>query len=212
MQIPKKSSYVTVEEYLTAEECATVKHEYLDGQVYAMTGATGRHRTIVGNIYSALRMHLKGSNCRADFVDAQVNVVATNSIYYPDVVVSCGEFDEESMAVSNPVLIVEVLSRSTAAIDKREKLFAYRKVPTLKEYLIVHQRSKHVEVYRKDTNDKWNLVVYRQGEAELESIPCGGFRLGLDVIYEDVTWLQDKDPHVTEEGANYDLGQGELDW
>lgn len=214
MRVPKSPSYVTVEEYLQSEKCASVRHEYVDGQVYAMTGATRRHRVIAGNIYSALRSHLKGSRCLVDMSEAQVYVEATNSFYYPDVVVSCGESDEESMAVSNPVLIVEVLSRSSANIDKREKLFAYRKIATLKEYLIVHQRRKLLALHRKDENGQWEVFEIKHGEGELElaSMPCGTLTLPFEVIYEGTKWHPDNDWMVRDEQAHYSPEEDILEW
>ncbi len=187
------------------EESASVKHEYVDGQVYAMTGATGRHRLITGNIYSALRTHLKGSSCHADFSDAQVHVEATNSFYYPDLVVSCGEFNQNSMQVLDPVLIIEVLSRSSAAIDRREKLFAYRKIDSLKEYAIVHQFIKRVEIHRKSDEGLWKMFEVHEGNIELESMPCGPLSLALELIYEEVKFEAGTDGLISEEGAQFFL-------
>lgn len=106
----------SAEEYLANEMESATKHEFVDGQVFAMTGATGRHRKIAGNIYRALHSHLKGSACHADISDAMIHVEHTNSYYYPDVIVSCDSFAEDKMLVEKPVLIVEVLSPSTAAV------------------------------------------------------------------------------------------------
>lgn len=210
MESKKKLSYITAEEYLANEECASIKHEFVDGQVYAMTGATGRHRKIAGNIYSALRSHLKGSGCHADIADAMVHVQHTNSYYYPDVLVSCGSFDEEAMLVESPVLIVEVLSRSTAAIDRREKLYAYKRLNSLREYLIVHQRTQKVELHRKNAYGEWELYEFTQDAVSLESLPIGKIVIPLEVIYEDVDWTNKSGWQVSEDSP---LAADEvLDW
>ncbi len=211
MPVRKPSSF-TVDEYLKNEEIASVRHEFVNGYVYAMTGATGRHRIITDNIHAAFRAYLKGSSCRADSSNAQVYVEANNSFYYPDVVVSCGDVDYESMSVANPILIVEVLSRSTAAIDKREKLFAYEKIPTLSEYLIVHQRTKRAELHRKNDEEIWETLEYRDEDIELISMPCGPFKLLMDVIYEDVKWNSIDGLQVQDEVANYHPVAEEFDW
>src|ERR1700678_3274194 len=113
--------YITAEEYLTEEAHAPLKHEYVDGRVFVMTGSTLRHNIIASNIQSILRTHVRGSRCRAYIADVKVKVESTNSFYYPDVMVSCDKYDDKSVFTCNPELVVEVLSRSTAAIDRREK-------------------------------------------------------------------------------------------
>jgi Uma2 family endonuclease len=127
MSVPGNVAHMSVDEYLSSEEHASVRREYVDGRVFAMTGVTKRHNIIAGNIYSILRAHVRGSQCRAYISDVKVRVEAANSFYYPDVMVSCEPFDHKSVFTSTPRLIVEVLSRSTAAIDRREKVLAYSK-------------------------------------------------------------------------------------
>src|SRR5271156_6653396 len=133
MSVPKPV-YLTVERYLEEEERAALRHEYVDGRIFAMTGATRRHNIIAGNIYSMLRSHVRGSRCRAYVSDVKVHVESTNSFYYPDVMVSCDAYDAKAVFTDHPLVIVEVLSRSTAAIDRREKVLAYRKIESLREY------------------------------------------------------------------------------
>ncbi len=121
MSHASKLTKMTVDEYMAFEMRATVRHEFVDGRLFAMSGATKRHNIIAGNIYSILRAHVRGSQCRAYVSDVKARVESMNIFYYPDVMVSCDLFDKDSTFAARPVLIVEVLSRSTAAIDRREK-------------------------------------------------------------------------------------------
>jgi Uma2 family endonuclease len=212
MRSPRKSSYVTVEEYLKAEECASVKHEYVDGQVYAMTGVVRRHRAITRNIFRELDSFIKGSGCEVAVGDAQVHIEETNSFYYPDIVVSCGAIDDDAIVVSDAVLVVEVLSRSTASIDKREKVFAYRKVPTIVEYLIVHQKTKHLELRRKNSDGQWDVFDIIHDGVELESMPCGKIFLSLDLIYEGVACGESSGGMVREDSSNYSTDDADEVW
>ena len=140
MPAAKNPKRMTVEEYLSFEEKSQTKHEYVDGFVFAMTGASARHNIISGNVFSLLRAHVKGSQCRAFIMDMKARVEISNCFYYPDVIVSCGKLNDEAVVAPDPVLIVEVLSPSTASVDRREKLLAYQQVPSLREYMVVHQR------------------------------------------------------------------------
>ncbi len=194
MSTTAKRLFLTIDEYLAQEEHASVRHEYLDGQTFAMTGSTMRHCMIVGNIYCALRAHLQGGPCKAYTNDVKVSVVKANSIYYPDVVVACGAFKGTDLFATNPVLIVEVLSPSTAVIDRREKLVAYRQIESVQEYLLVHQKKQMVQLHRKNHEHHWDIlepVVI--GKIKLESVPSGALEMSLDAIYEGVDWPRRED-------------------
>src|SRR5437868_14877821 len=110
MAIPKYQLYMSVEEYLAFEETASLRHEFVDGQVFAMVGTTLRHNIISANLQSILQTHLRGSSCRAFISDVKVRVEATNSFYYPDIMVSCKPLDTSGTVITEPVLLVEVLS------------------------------------------------------------------------------------------------------
>ncbi len=191
MAISKNHLFMSVEDFLTFESAAPGRHEYVDGQVFAMVGSTMRHNIISSNIQSILQTQLRGGSCRAFISDVKVRVEATNSFYYPDVVVSCKPLDTSGTVVTEPVLLVEVLSPSTAATDKREKLVAYLKILTLKEYLIVYQSKKRIEVYRKGLDGHWKIpeVVELQNTLEIHSLPKR-LSIALDAIYEDVDWVE----------------------
>jgi len=211
MPVPNKIAYVSAEQYLSMEERASVRHEYVGGQVFAMAGATKRHNVIALNIGSILRSHVTGSQCRAYVSDIKARVEATNSFYYPDVMVAFDKHDDSSVYTAHPVLIVEILSRSTATIDRREKVLAYRQIASLREYLIVHQTNKKAELHRRNEQGAWDILEFSHGaELQLESIPVGPLKFPIDAIYEDVDWSQDSDWMVREESEQN--GQVSLEW
>lgn len=176
---------MTEEEYLREEERATVRHEYVDGYVFAMTGSTEAHNVICGNIFSFLHGLMIGGPCRAFMNDMKVHAKLSRSYYYPDIMVTCEPFDPNSVFKSTPVLLVEILSPSTSAIDRREKLIAYRKIESLKEYLIVHQDQQKVEIHRRADNSIWEtFVLTASDDLVIESLPERKVLLPFSVIYQ----------------------------
>lgn len=188
MSLPARFLNMSVAEYLRAEETNDVKHEFVDGQVYAMTGASEAHNVIAANMLTLLREHVRGSGCRAFMADMKLRVEANNSFYYPDVMVTCEAYDSKSLYKESPVLICEVLSPSTMEIDRREKLAAYKQLPDLREYLVIHQDQRRVEVYRKDINGHWQLHIVQTGDIELSSMPNGALSVPVESIYEDTAF------------------------
>lgn len=192
-------NYMTEEEYLRKEERATVRHEFVDGYVFAMTGATDAHNVICGNIFSFLHGQLSGGPCRAYINDMKLHIKSARSYYYPDIMVTCEPFDARSISKSAPMLIVEVLSPSTSAIDRREKLMAYRKLENLKEYLIVYQDRQQVEIHHRSSDLEWECLVLTAGdELFLEALPDGKVLLPFDVIYRGY-----EPPRVVKEIEDY---------
>lgn len=155
-------------EYLALEARSPVRHEYIAGEVFAMTGATVRHNIISLNIATALRTHLRGTPCRALMEGVKLYLKKERSYFYPDVMVTCEsrllELDAETQVVDSPVLVVEVLSPSTEGIDRREKLRAYRTLPSLKEYAMVSQDECRVELYRRRGDISWDIITYEPGD------------------------------------------------
>jgi Uma2 family endonuclease len=129
---------LTVEEYLQLEESATVRHEYVGGEIFAMVGATKRQNRIVGNIFARLWGVARGGDCRVYSEGVKLRV-AEDVIYYPDVMVACGPEGEDPLVEDDPCLVVEVVSPRTETTDRREKLAAYKRMPGLRAYLIVAQ-------------------------------------------------------------------------
>ena len=172
---------LSIEEYLAFEERSPLRHEYVAGEVYAMSGVTTRHNVITLNIVAALRGGARGRGCRVFATDVKLRVA--DRVYYPDVMVACGAAADVEQIVEQPVLVVEVTSPSTRATDRREKLEAYRRIPSLATYLIVDQRRRHVLVYARDADATWLRDEADHGEL---SLPALAQRITFDDIYEDV--------------------------
>ncbi|KQW44658.1 MULTISPECIES: Uma2 family endonuclease [unclassified Roseateles] len=163
---PVLKSGFSADDYLAWEAAQTERHEYVHGEVFNMAGAEDRHVTAAGNVYMALRQHLAGSACRAYLQDMKVQAAAGNAFFYPDVLVTCSAADRLSPLVKRePVLLVEVLSPSTAAYDRGEKFAHYRSIASLAEYVLVDLDSRRVDVYRKGGDGLWVLHPFAAGEA-----------------------------------------------
>lgn len=178
----------TAEEYLQLEQSSEIRHEYLAGQVFAMSGGSKQHNLIAGNIYSRLRSHLRGGSCSVFMSDMKVRIQLANQnksiFYYPDVIVSCDTDDQDRFSLNYPCLIIEVLSPSTELTDRREKLVNYRNLETLQEYVLVSQDEIKVEVYRQDDQGNWSLTILgKDDELQLNSV---GLNITMSDIYEDV--------------------------
>ncbi|MEO5659230.1 MAG: Uma2 family endonuclease [Polaromonas sp.] len=152
-------------DYLAWEPAQLERHEFLDGEVFAMAGAEDRHVTVAGNLYIALRQHLSGSPCRTYMSDMRLQVAAANSYFYPDVLVTCSAADLASaMVKTEPKLIVEVLSPSTAAYDRGVKFSHYRRLASLEEYVLIDLDSRSTDGYRKGADGLWVLHPFARGE------------------------------------------------
>lgn len=174
---------MTAEEYLAFEEKSETKHEFVDGVVYAMTGARFSHALIVGNTLVALHGKLPGK-CFVVTNDSKVHVKTrwTERYYYPDLIVTCAKQYMKSVFCNEPQVIVEVLSDSTARTDRTEKFDAYRQLSSLQEYLLLHQDAPLVELYRR--GNEWTREVYK-AKAVLE-LPSLGLALEVDDLYRGV--------------------------
>ena len=185
MQAAVKDDFVSVADYLAAEEASDVRHEYLGGLVYAMAGETRDHNQISGNLYLALRRHLKAGPCRVYSSDIRVNFDIRDDeyYYYPDLVVTCDPRDTDKRFIRHPRLLIEVLSASPERVDKREKFFAYTGIASLEEYVLVAQAEKEVTVFRR-AND-WKAEKVSGARAKV-SLPSLKLTLPLTAIYEGV--------------------------
>ncbi|MDO9105151.1 MAG: Uma2 family endonuclease [Methylovulum sp.] len=172
---------MTETEYLRAEITADVKHEYIDGHVYAMSGAKKNHNLLSGNIFSNFRDHLKGTPCVTYMADMKVKAGGAN-YFYPDVVVDCNEATGDDYFTESPVIIVEVLSQATRKNDMTTKFLRYINIPTLKEYVLVEQDVVAMQIFRK--NNDWKADYYCLGDSVMfESI---GLTLTVEDIYERI--------------------------
>jgi len=176
---------MTEQEYLDFEMKSPERHEYVAGEVFAMVGASRAHNQISGNVYTLLRSLARKKGCEAFINELKVRIRPARAYYYPDVVVTCTQNDSDPYVISQPVLIVEVLSPSTEAIDRREKLLAYRQIESLKEYLIVAQDRVWAAVYRRDEAGGWWQDVIEDPEAEFE-LETVGLGITLSQVYEGV--------------------------
>ena len=180
--------YLTPETYLKLEEQSPTKHEYIDGQVYAMAGASDPHVTITLNVAADLRNHLRGSGCRVYITDMKAQIKSLNRFYYPDVMVTCDQRDKETPNYKRfPCLIIEVLSDSTEAFDRGDKFSDYQVIPTLQEYVLINTKRQRVECFRRNSEGLWVLQSYTPEESSfrLESVK---FEASLAALYEDVTF------------------------
>jgi Uma2 family endonuclease len=176
---------LTPEEYLEFERSSPVRHEYVQGLVFAMSGSAHAHNAIAGNFYAILHAHLRGSGCIAYINDMKLRVEAADCYYYPDIMVTCEKPRNDDLFVDSPVLVVEVLSPSTKQIDRREKMVAYRKLASMKEYVLVHQKAALVEIHRRESNGAWLIELCRSAEMiRLHSMPGGMLELAVDDLYE----------------------------
>jgi Uma2 family endonuclease len=170
-------------DYLLLEAASSTKHEFLDGEIYAMAGGTPLHAAIGAAIATALSNHLVGSACRVYSSDLRVRVLATGLATYPDVTVICGpvetDRDDQNAAV-NPKVVVEVLSEGTLDYDRGEKLANYKKVPSLEAVILVSQVERHIEVWQR--GEAWYRAEARAGD----SVPVNAIRCSLtvDAIYD----------------------------
>jgi Uma2 family endonuclease len=181
MATVRKVELLKVEDYLALEEKSDERHEYVDGHIYAMVGGTARHNAITLAVASSLREHLRGGSSRVFMSDMTLRT--GSSFYYPDVMVVCAAVDPGSLFQTEPALVVEVLSSSTESKDRLEKLVAYQRVASLKEYALLAQDKVRADVYRR-LGEGWQLETITSGDAlRLESVK---FSVPLEKLYDDV--------------------------
>ena len=161
------------------------KHEFWQGDVFAMTGARQSHVIVAGNCFALLKNHLRGTPCRAYIADMQLEVAAADAVFYPDVFVSCSPADLAAERVARePQVVIEVLADSTAAIDRGRKFAAYRQLPSLREYVLIDPDARTVEVFRRVKGDDW-LLAAREGERALV-LPSLDFEAPVAAVFEDL--------------------------
>lgn len=178
--------YMTPAEYLEWEAKQELRHEYLDGEVYAMTGGTLAHNTVAINLTTLIRQPVRNRNCRVFMADAKVQLSpAGNPYFYPDVAVTCHSDDKQATQfLQHPCLIIEVLSPGTEAYDRGVKFSHYRRLTSLQEYVLVSSDRINVEIFRLNDRGKWELTPYGSGEMVLfASIDFG---CEIEKLYDDV--------------------------
>lgn len=185
MTAVQKKEIISPAEYFAIEEDSQVRLELVNGQIYAMTGATGQHNTITGNIYGLFWNFLKGKPCRPFMEGMKVKI--DQNYVYPDVVVDCNFDDDNPLYAGKPTLIVEVLSPSTGIYDVGTKFDMYKAIESLEEYVIVEQSIMRIDIYRKA--DDWNATRYEKGdEVEFQSI---GLTVPIAEVYDRILFAED---------------------
>jgi Uncharacterized protein conserved in cyanobacteria len=182
--------YYTPEEYLALEETAINKSEYHDGEIVTMTGGTTNHNSIIINLIANLKFGLRGKNYSLFTSDVRLWIPQTRRYVYPDIMVIQGEpiYQENNQTVvTNPLVIIEVLSNSTKDYDRGGKFLAYRSIPEFKEYILIDQYSYHIEQFAKNSNGKWVLTEYDLEDSilTLESVE---FQIPMIEIYERINF------------------------
>lgn len=177
---------LTPDQYLQQEAQSPIKHEYFDGEICAMAGASDAHVTIAGNLFALLRSHVRGTGCRVYIADMKARIETRNRFYYPDLMVTCDPRDQATTTYKRfPKLIVEVLSDSTEAFDRGDKFADYQTLSSLHEYVIINTYHQKVECFRRRSNGLWELQYYTTatGPFHLASLNFSG---SLSALYEDV--------------------------
>lgn len=186
------STYLSPQDYLAQEVHSLVKHEYRQGQAYAMAGASDAHVTIALNLATILRNHLRGSGCRVYISDMKVQVDLANCYYYPDVMVTCDPRDTETSTYKRfPKLIVEVLSPSTSSFDRGDKFADYQTLESLQEYILINSHCPRVECFRRTEGGLWLFQSYGSrfelDTAAVLTLHSLNLEITLPELYEEVT-------------------------
>lgn len=183
----ENSAQFTPEEYFTWEEQQEYKHEYIDGEVYAMTGGSINHSEIATNFCFLLKTHLRGGGCRVLNSDARINIQESNHYVYPDVSVTCDERDRTTTKfISHPCLIVEVLSPSTEAYDRGNKFKLYRLSSSLQDYVLVNSNEMSIDLYRKNDLGEWQIINYVAGDSiDLQSV---NLTFDIEQVFEGISF------------------------
>lgn len=194
----KPQPYITEEEYLAFDRASTTKYEYYNGRIYAMTGAKEPHNLINGNTLATLHSQLRQKPCRIYASDMRVKVTKTGLNTYPDIVIICGQpqfTDSTRDTVTNPVVIIEILSDSTERYDRGTKFQNYRTIDTLRDYILIAQDHHHIEHFSRQDGGLW---VLQEATSDTDSIRILSIECTLSVqdVYEKVEFEQ-KTPEIT---------------
>lgn len=186
----KKVKYSNIMDYVELESISEIKHEYECGLILAMSGGSINHGILCGNAYSELRQKLSNNNddCKVFGSEIRIHIASADSIVYPDSMVICGKMEvskKDKNAVTNPLLVVEVLSKSTAAYDQGDKFHKYRQLPSFREYVLINQDKSVVVIFSKNEEGKWdiNRITSLEDSFELQSI---GVEIAMQELYKNI--------------------------
>lgn len=182
-QTAAAEKFISVEEYFVFEAKAKIKHEYMDGEIFAMAGATRKHNLATTNVSRALGNQLEKTDCEVYASDFRVKIRETHYVY-PDVAAACGDIltENNETTLLNPIVVFEILSKSTEKRDRSEKAEDYFKLDSLRDYVLVSQYRVRVEHFSKQSNNEWTLKIYENltDAVELKSVDC---KISLESIY-----------------------------
>ena len=175
----------TLSEYLALEPEGNVRHEFIDGDLVAMTGTSRAHNALVTNLTIAIGSHLRGTSCRVASNDMKVVISEANRSYYPDLMVSCSDPADEpdDYTETRPRLVIEVLSPSTEDYDRGDKRFHYQQISSLQDYVLIAQSAAVVEVHSRQGSD-WTVTTY--GVGDTVNFPSIDLQLPMATIYEEI--------------------------
>ena len=191
MQVTQKQ-YYSPEEYLVLEEAANYKSEYIDGEIVPMAGGSTNHNRIAGNFYAALNFAFKTEDYEVFMSDVRLWISQRRIYTYPDVMVVAGEpeyYNNRTDTITNPRVIIEVLSASTKGYDRSKKFEAYRTIPTFEEYLLLDQTRVYIEHFSKTDNKRWSFCDYDESD-EVIALSSVSFEISLTDIYNKVNFQQ----------------------
>lgn len=172
-------------DFLAWDVTQTQRHEFVAGEVFAMAGADEAHVTVAGNVYMALRQGLSGTPCRTFITDMKLRVEAADAFFYPDVMVTCSAADAaDTLVKREPLLLVEVLSPATAAYDRGDKFAAYRRLASLREYLLVDTDTRRCDLYRKGDDGLWVLHPSEAGQGV--TLASVGLEIGAAALWAEL--------------------------
>jgi Uma2 family endonuclease len=185
-----KYNFVSAQEYLKAEREAFEKHEYYQGEVFAMSGASLEHNIIFSNLFTDIGSKLKGKNCRPFGSDLRIHIPKNTLFTYPDITIICGEpnlTDDKFDTATNPTVIIELLSASIRNYDKGEKFSLYREIESLQEYILIDTEKIHVIKHIRNKDNSWQLTEFKNIE-NIFSIDTIGLSLSLNNLYEGISF------------------------
>ena len=175
------------DDYLSIELQASVRHEFVQGAIYAMAGGSANHNRVAVNLASHCNLRATG-NCQTFVSDMKLRLDAGSVFYYPDVMLVCDPHDDEAYFKTSPCMVAEVLSPTTESTDRREKWAAYQKLPSLREYLLLAQDRPCVEVYQRINLRQWGMTVLEAGDTLVLS--CVDLRISLEDLYRGVDFTK----------------------
>jgi len=190
--------YMTLEEYLAMEEISEVRHEYYQGEIFAMAGGTNDHNMIAGDVHTRMNLALTDKGCLVYTADMRLWVEAKRLMTYPDVMVVCGEpkhHEDRTDVITNPLVIVEVLSKSSEDYDRGDKFKLYQAIPAFREYILIDQYAVHVEQYYLEAPMKWAVREYNR-LTDILKFATIDFEISLQDIYRRVKFAKGETPRA----------------